>query len=115
FLEEDHHLDLLRRCLTVDDSMPLEVKVAGGLILLYGVRVSKIHALTADRLSRDGQGTYLAIDSVPVLLPPNLAQLVDRLIAEPPRRFRLHRPTGCGPTYLFPGRPPSRPLTPNSL
>jgi hypothetical protein len=49
------------------------------------------------------------------MLPPNLAQLVDRLIAQPPRRFGLHRPNADGPTYLFPGRPPTRPMSPSSL
>lgn len=115
FLAEDHHLHLLRRCLTTGDSTPIDVKVAGSLILLYGVRLSKIHALTTDRLTRDDQGTYLTIDSVPVLLPPNLAQLVDQLIAEPPRRFGLHPAVQVPATYLFPGKPPTRPIAAASL
>jgi hypothetical protein len=54
-------------------------------------------------------------DSVPVLLPPNLAELANRLIAQPPRRFGLHRPHEDGPTYLFLGRPPTRPMSAAAL
>lgn len=115
FIAEEHHLDLLRRCLTTDGPAPLDVKVAGSLILLYGARLSKIHRLTTDRLSQDDRGTYLAIDSVPVLLPPSLAQLVNQLIAEPPRTFGLRPTTPALTTYLFPGRPPARPIGPAHL
>ncbi|MDG4756211.1 hypothetical protein ACIODS_27535 [Micromonospora chalcea] len=115
FLAEDHHLHLLRRCLTPDDPTPVDVKVAGGLILLYGVRLPKIHALTTERLSRDDRGTYLALDSVPVLLPPTLAQLVDQLIAQPPRTFGLRPTAQAQAAYLFPGRPPTRPIAAASL
>jgi hypothetical protein len=38
FTADDEHVELLRRCLTGENEMPLEVKVAGALILLYGQR-----------------------------------------------------------------------------
>jgi integrase len=115
FIGEEHHVDLLRRCLTGNDSIPLDARVAGGLLLLYGVRIAQIHALTVDRLSRDDRGSYLTIDTSPVLLPPSLARLIDQLIAEPRRRFGLTVRSTAPPAYLFPGKPPTRPMTPTSL
>jgi hypothetical protein len=78
--------------------------------------VSKICVLTADRLTANDRGTYLTIDTIPVLLPPNLARLVDQLLAQLPRGYGLSRPnSGDGPTYLFPGLPPTQPISPGSL
>ncbi|MFY1573358.1 hypothetical protein ACN26Z_00490, partial [Verrucosispora sp. WMMD703] len=56
-----------------------------------------------------------ALDSVPVLLPPTLAQLVDQLIAQPPRTFGLRPTAQAQAAYLFPGRPPTRPIAAASL
>lgn len=116
FLDEEHHLDLLRRCLTDDNTLPIEVKVAGALILLYGVRVAQIHALTTSRITHADNRSYITFDANPVLLPPNLAILISRLIADPPRTTTTFRPApDTRPTHLFPGKPATLPMSAASL
>jgi hypothetical protein len=77
FLDEDEYNDQLRRCLN-DDTLPLEVRVAGTLVMLYALPVTRIVELTTDRLHREDDGTYLTLDRHPVLLPPKLARLIEQ-------------------------------------
>jgi hypothetical protein len=105
FLDEQQHFDLLKRCLT-DETMPLAVRVAGALILLYGVRVTTVATLTTtDRFTRSN-GAYISLGGTPALLPPNLARLLDQL-AEQLRRFGAA--VAHMPHYLLPSRIPTRP------
>jgi hypothetical protein len=50
-----------------------------------------------------------------VLLPPSLARLIEELIARGPVNAMLHNVSDGLPVYLFPGRPPSRPIHPRSI
>jgi hypothetical protein len=116
FLADEHHVELLRRCLTGGHDTPLEVRVAGALVLLYGLRITRIVSLTADRLTTTDRGTFLTIDTTPVLLPPSLARLTEQLIAQPPSKPALTTGrSGETRTYLFPGRPPTQPAFPAAL
>ena len=93
---------LLRRCLG-DESLSLDLRVAGALVLLYGQIPTRIAELTADRISTSGTDTFLALRNQPVLLPPPLATLVVELAnrsASPQRG----RPEASG--WLFPGARP---------
>ncbi len=45
-LAEDDHMRQLDRCLT-DEAMPLDLRVGGALVLLFGMLVSRITQLTA--------------------------------------------------------------------
>ncbi|MEV4705462.1 hypothetical protein [Actinoplanes sp. NPDC049316] len=110
FLDEDQHLNLLRRCLT-DTSLPLTVRVAGALILLYGARATTVAALTTEHLSTGSRGAYLSLGDTPALLPPTLAELINDLAAQPHRFAAAVRQ----PRYLLPGQPPTRPINPASL
>jgi hypothetical protein len=112
FLGEEDRLSLLRRCLTADD-FPLGVRVAGALVLLFGLRLSTVTTLTADHLTTDKRGTYLTATGARLLLPPSLARLAGQLAARSPR-FGV-TPVKAVPRYLLPGRPPSRPTTPAHL
>lgn len=109
FLAEGHHLELLQLCLTDQTTMPLDVRVAGALILLYGLRATKVASLTADRLTAGQAGTYLTIDKLPVLLPPNLASLMEQHLVQ------HHRRLGRATRFLFPGRPSTEPIAASSL
>jgi hypothetical protein len=116
FLAEEHHLDLLHRCMSGGDAMSIDVKVAGALILLYGVRLTRIHNLTTDRITTTGERSYITFDTNPVLLPPNLARHIDSLITQPSRTATTFQPPrGPRPAYLFPGRPPTLPMHPTTL
>jgi len=74
-LDEQTRWRQLRGCLT-DDTLPLDVRVAGAVILLFGGLISRVVQLTAgDLQQRDGR-SYLVLDRHPVLLPPRLADLL---------------------------------------
>ncbi|WP_159851246.1 hypothetical protein [Nocardia sp. CY41] len=68
FHDLDTHQQQLRRCLT-DDTLPLEVRVAGSLIRLYGMPLAAIVELTTDRFTRDETGACLLFDTHPEVPP----------------------------------------------
>jgi len=113
FLDEDNRWQLLRRCLT-DDAIPTDVRAAGALTLLFGLRGERIRNLTADQIIDKAQDTYLALGDHPLLLPPRLARLLQALADEPPPRLTI--PHGLsGPRWLFPGRVPGQPIANSAL
>jgi hypothetical protein len=106
-LAEDAHIQQLDRCLA-DEAMPLDLRVGGALVLLFGMLISRITQLTKDQVIDDGQATWLAIDGHRVMLPPRLAVLVRRLRNQDEPRWTLGRLGTCVP-WLFPGQSPARP------
>ncbi|MEV4049619.1 hypothetical protein AB0J55_00370 [Amycolatopsis sp. NPDC049688] len=114
FLSDAEQHEQLLRCLN-DDTLPLQVRIVGALIRLYGLPVSRIVALTADRFHRDENRAYLNLDRHPVLLPPRLARLIEEQIARPRRYFVLQRSTDSDCRYLFPGQPPHLPRSASSV
>jgi hypothetical protein len=105
-LAEDAHIQQLDRCLA-DEAMPLDLRVGGALVLLFGMLISRITQLTKDQVIDDGQATWLAIDGHRVMLPPRLAVLVRRLRNQDEPRWTLGRLGTCVP-WLFPGQSPAR-------
>jgi hypothetical protein len=74
FLDGRKQARQLRTCLN-DTGMPLDLRVAGALVLVYGQPLSKIAYLTRDDIIRyDGQ-TWLRHHGRQILLPPRLAAL----------------------------------------
>ncbi|WP_206509816.1 hypothetical protein [Rhodococcus sp. KRD197] len=96
-LAEDTRWALLRRCLH-EDTTPLELRVAGALVLLYGYIPTRIVELTRNDLTTDESGTYLTLAAHPVLLPPALAQLVTRFAEQHSLPSDID-----SPPWLFPG------------
>ena len=95
-ITEDSRWQLLSRCLR-DPGIPLDVRTAGALLLLYGQFVSRLTRLTAADIEQHGPDTCLRLDTVPVLLPPQLAALV---------RAQLNAaPGNPDPRPLFPAAP----------
>lgn len=111
FLDEQEHEDQLRRCLT-DKALPLELRIAGALIRLYGLSVIRIVHLTIDRFHQDDHGSYFTFDKNPVLLPPTLARLIEQQITtrRMPSALKPAR-SDDWPAFLLPGRHASRPRT----
>jgi hypothetical protein len=106
-LDEEDHIQQLDRCLA-DASMPLDLRVGGALVLLFGMLVSRVTQLTKDDVIDDGQTAYLAVDGHRLLLPPQLASLVRQLRDQDESRWTLAR-LGAQAPWLFPGRSPDRP------
>ncbi len=112
-LAEDDRWNLLRRCLD-DEAIPVHLRVAGGLVLLYGQVPSRIVELTRNHLSTAGSRTYLAIGRQPVLLTAQTRH--DRVQARRPgspgRRPLIH----CDASpWLFPASQPGTHLDPDRL
>ncbi|MER5386939.1 hypothetical protein ABT040_43030 [Streptomyces sp. NPDC002688] len=115
FLDDDDQADQLRRCLR-DASLPLDIRIAGALIRLYGLPITRIVHLTANQFHEDKTGAYFTFDKNPVLLPPTLARLIEQQITTGRSRAALGPlATSEHPGLLLPGQPASRPRSPEAL
>lgn len=85
--------------------MPVDVRAAGARTLLFGLPSERIRNLTADQLTQDDQHTYLAAGRHPILLPPRLAGLLQRLATQPQERLMISHDRR-GPRRLFPRQGP---------
>jgi hypothetical protein len=86
-LDEEERQECLKRCIS-DEQLPLDVRVVGALVALYGLTISRIIRLThTDIQTRDGD-VYLSIDKSPLVLPPRLAEIIGQLV-------QTARPTGA--------------------
>jgi hypothetical protein len=113
FLSESEHREQLRRCLAEED-LPLDARVAGALVLLFGMPLSQLVRLATDHIiDRDGH-TCLQLNQSPVALPPRLATIVRQhvraLHASSPRSHSVPEIR-----WLFPGLMPGLPITPSAL
>lgn len=106
-LGEDDHIHQLDRCLS-DDSMPLDLRVGGALILLFGLLASRVMQLFKNDVIDDGEVIYLDIDSHRLMLPPRLARLVRQLRDRNAQRWTLAR-LGTPAPWLFPWAEPCPP------
>ncbi|MFJ5851049.1 hypothetical protein [Streptomyces sp. NPDC092903] len=114
FLDDEEHEDQLRRCLT-DASLPLELRIVGALIRLYGLHLIRIVHLTIDGFHQDESGACFTFDKNPVLLPPTLARLIEQQITTGRSRAALGPlATSEHPELLLPGQPASRPRSPEA-
>lgn len=101
-LDEDSHWELLQQCLT-DTALPLEVRAAGAVLLLFGQQATRIAALPADALATVDGHTVLLLDRTPIRLPESLALLLTELTRrEPPGGWAANSPR----RWLFPGTRP---------
>ena len=113
-MNPDERLDLLARLLH-DDTLELTDRVAGSLLLAYAQPLSRITAITLDRIGRDGSGHVATIrfGNDGIRLPEPLASLTGTLIDTPRAYVGLRAPEPS--PWLFPGGQPGRPLTPSRL
>jgi ribosomal protein L40E len=113
FLDDDQRWQLLQRCLT-DSSMPVGVRAAGALVLLFALQLQRIRHLTAGQITEKDGEIYLTAGRRPVLLPPRLGTVLRELAAQPPPRLMISNAPDA-PRWLFPGRVPGQPLDLHSL
>ncbi|MEV8064384.1 hypothetical protein AB0P37_50505 [Streptomyces antimycoticus] len=94
----------------------MEARIIGSLTCLYALPTTRIVELATDRFHQDGDDAYLTISKHSVLPPPRLAVLIERQITSPACRTSVLQQSHTGtPGYLFPGRPPSRPRSPQTV
>ena len=109
FLSEEEQLEQLHRCLT-DDTIPVDLRAGGGLMLLYGLNLTRVLAISSSHLCQRSGDTYLMLGEHELLLPPVLADLLTQL----PRPARGSTLSGVKTEHrlLFPGRTPHRAIDP---
>jgi hypothetical protein len=109
-LPDDEVWAQLRRCLH-DTNIPLGVRVAGALILLFGTSVTRLVRLSVDAvIVGDGQ-VHLRLGRAPLLLPPPVDELVTGL-AQAPVEHSTFAASFHPSRLLFPGRAPGHPIRP---
>src|SRR6266511_4569083 len=109
-LDDGQRLQQLRRCLT-DHQLPTEVRVAGALILLYGLAASRVTRLTTAALEVHNGQPVLVVGRKPLPLPPSLADLVTQLAEQPRVRAAMNSGNSSAKQWLFPGLDAGQPLT----
>ena len=98
--EAHEHARRIRRLLT-DATIELPLRVAGLLVLLYGIPLTRILALTTSAVEHQDGETNIIFARNPVRLPPTVATLVNELVAT-----AIVHPlaTKTGSPFLFPSR-----------
>jgi hypothetical protein len=81
-LGDDERWALLQHCL---NNMPIDVRAAGALILLFGLQAQRIRHLCAEHVVIQGNNAYLITGEHPILLPPRLGAIMTELADRPPR------------------------------
>lgn len=114
-MTDDQRWAQVRRCLS-DQTIPDDVRVAGALVLLYGLPLARVIELTRDHLRVDGNlqptGISIVAAGPVVLVPPALGRLLARLPREAsPRGLPLIPAPPSEPGWLFPGRGPQGHVT----
>jgi hypothetical protein len=112
-LADDDRWQQLRRCIR-DPEMPLRLRVAGALVLLYGHPVSRVAAMRPHQVEEDANGVYLVIGSHRALLPPALGVLVVELRGSAPPAS-IFGSSASTSDWLFPGLVPGQHLADNYL
>lgn len=111
-----HQMHLLRRLLH-DDNVATCDRLAGCLVLLYGQPLSRICQLRLTDVDMRTETLTLRLGDTPLELPPRIADLAREAVAErltsiPPG---ISKGFTQSPTWLFPGRPSTRPAGAESL
>ncbi|WP_328402581.1 hypothetical protein [Nocardia sp. NBC_00403] len=112
-LDDEERWRLLRQCLN-DDELPVDVRAAGALTLLFGLPTERLRHLTADKLTHNDGQDFLTAGHRPILLPPKLAKLLWKLGSDPQRRLAIPEDKQ-GPRKLFPGLVPGQPIANHAL
>ncbi|MFJ9523510.1 hypothetical protein ACIRPK_35425 [Kitasatospora sp. NPDC101801] len=100
------------RCVLGNETAPLRVRVAAGLVLLFAQPLTRVVRLTTGDVLDDGQQVHLRLGDPPSPLPEPVAALVRGYL----RSLPAHVPAvNLSTRWLFPGRRPGQPMNPNSL
>ncbi|MFE5595626.1 helix-turn-helix domain-containing protein [Streptomyces sp. NPDC056549] len=110
-LSEDERLAALGRLLT-DTDVPMRLRVAGVIVLLYAQPLTRIVRLTIDDVLHDGETTLLRLGEPASPIPSPVAALLLAYIAD---RGNMNTATNQASRWLFPGRRAGQPARPDHL
>jgi hypothetical protein len=109
---EDKRIELLRRLLDTTVDVNLGYRLAGVLVLLYGLPFERIKHLALTDVETHNCDTWLRVSDEPLLLPPRVAELLDVQIAH---RRNMGTAANATSPWLFPGRLAGQPITTQQL
>ena len=111
-LDAEERWDTIRRLLT-DPAIELADRVAGSFLLLYAQPLSRIAAMTLDRITVADTGVSVRFASYDLAVSDPLGMLV---LAQVATGRSHHIGIGAAPSsWLFPGHLPGRPITAHHL
>ncbi|SBT95737.1 hypothetical protein GA0115233_11648 [Streptomyces sp. DI166] len=110
-LSEDERLDALGR-LPADQEIPMHLRVAGVIALLYAQPLTRVVRPTVDDVVRDGDAVLLRIGEPASPVPAPLASLLLEHIAN---RGNMGTATNPASRWLLPGRRAGQPFRPDHL
>jgi hypothetical protein len=110
-LSEDERLDALGRLLA-DSEIPMRLRVAGVIVLLYPQPLTRIVRLTVDDVLRDSDEVLLRLGEPASPVPAPVASLLLEHIAD---RENMNTATNPASRWLFPGRRAGQPFRPDHL
>ncbi|MEU9224331.1 hypothetical protein AB0D40_08180 [Streptomyces massasporeus] len=108
FSTDEDQAEQLHRCLS-DETMPLDVRTAGALTLLFGLQHTRLLELTLHDIIDNDTYVTLNLNGHRLPLPPEVGQLVRALRDQYQKRWQLDQTASTTP-WLFPGQEPARPL-----
>jgi len=112
FQSDEQQWEQLNRCLH-DESLPLDVRLAGALVLTFGLPVTRLPTITLGQVERHADTTYLQAGRHRLLVPPALARLLAQQQERAANRWSVT--STAGPDRpLFPGLH-GRPAHPDAL
>lgn len=101
----------LQRTLLHDEHLTDEVRLAGTLVLLYGQHISRVVAMTPERLTAPGDGTaFVTPGRTPLPLPAPLVPVVERMLTATRGKASVGR-TASAQKWIFPGGQPGQRVT----
>ena len=109
FADSEDYTQQLRRCLH-DEDVPADIRTAGALILLYGLRITDVLTLRSDQVVERDQDHYLQFGDNQLLLPPPLAALLKQLPLRRNNNRSVLPSTDSSAPLLFPGFNHTQPL-----
>jgi hypothetical protein len=110
-LSDEARIRHLGRVLT-DRDLPLQVRAAGIIVLLYTHPLTRVVRLTLDDVIRDGDQVLLRLGDPPTPVPGSAAEL---LLEWTGSRGNMNTATNRNSPWLFPGRMAGQTMNPNVL
>ncbi|MBB4686327.1 hypothetical protein [Amycolatopsis jiangsuensis] len=114
YLDSDERLTQLRSCLD-DEALPLHVRVAGALTLLFGLSITKVVRLRRDHVRIEEGAVSLDVDGHLLAIPPMLGRLLTHLVTQPTSGTRALSQLPFESPLLYPGKAAHRPVLPATL
>ncbi|MGH9258489.1 MAG: hypothetical protein ACRD08_01130 [Acidimicrobiales bacterium] len=97
------------RRLLHDDTLPLQHRVAGLLVVLYAQQPATISRLTVDDIDATGTRVTIRLGREPIALPEPVAGLARQLVTDHRGHARIGEQRH--PPWLFPGGRPGQPIS----